>query len=103
VVSLTVVNIARRFTSPLRPEVSVHRNVEELVRETMGLFRALPMRWTPQEGAGLEANAAILVNHDNISLKRTRLVSAAPAPQVGDPLHYDTFLRRICDKYTQRW
>jgi hypothetical protein len=100
---LTVVNLAKRFKSPLRPEVSIHRNIQELVQETMGLLRALPIRSTPTEGAGLEANGAILVDHDNVSLKRTRLITASPAPQVGDPLHYDAFLRRICDRYTQRW
>lgn len=101
--SLTVVNIAKRFKSPLRPEVSIHRNVEALVRETMRLLRALPTRSTPDQAAGLEANGAILVDHDNVNLKKTHLVTAPPAPQVGDPLHYDAFLRRICDRYTQRW
>lgn len=52
---------------------------------------------------GLEANGAIVVSHDNIDLEASTLVTAAPAPQVGDPLHYDSFLRRICDSYTQRW
>lgn len=99
---LTVVNIAKRFKSPLRSGVSTHRNIEELVQETMGLLRALPTRSTPDQ-AGLEANGAILVDHDNISLRKTRLVTAPPAPQVGDPLHYDALLRRICDRYTQRW
>lgn len=100
---VTVVNIAKRFKSPLRAEVSVHRNVEKLVNETMELLRALPSRSTPDQVAGLEANGAILVDHDNVNLRKTRLVTASPAPQVGDPLHYDTFLRRICDRYTQRW
>ena len=100
---LTVVNIAKRFKSPLRPEVSIHRNIEELVEETMGLLRVLPTRPAPDQTAGLEANGAILVDHDNVNLRKTRLVTAMPAPQVADPLHYDTFLRHICDRYTQRW
>jgi hypothetical protein len=101
--ALTIVNIAQRFKSPLRPEVSIHRNIEALVRETVALLRALPTRSAPGDLAGLEANGAILVDHDNVNSKRTRLVTTAPAPQVGDPLHYDSFLRRICDRYTQRW
>jgi len=100
---LTVVNIAKRFKSPLRPEVSIHRNIEALVQETMGLLRSLPTRSAPGEGPGLEANGAILVDHDNVNFKKTHLVTNAPAPKVGDPLHYDTFLRRMCDRYTQRW
>lgn len=100
---LTVVNIAERFKSPLRLDESVHRNIRALVQETMNLLRSLPQRSTRGENAGLEANAAILVNHDNIKLAGSMLVTTSPAPQVGDPLHYDSFLRRICDGYTQRW
>ncbi len=53
--------------------------------------------------SGLEANGAILVDHDNIENAQTSLVTGQPAPQVGDPIHYDSFLRRICDRYNQRW
>jgi len=100
---LTVVNMSERFRSPLRPEISLHRNVRALVQETMSLLRSLPQRSARGDAPGLEANGAIVVNHDNVDLPATRLVVSAPAPQVGDPLHYDSFLRRICDSYTQRW
>lgn len=100
---LTVVNIAQRFKSPLRPKVSTHRNVKQLVQETLSLLRALPVRSAVTDTAGLEANGGFVVDHDNVALKKTRLVTATPAPQVGDPIHYDTFLRRICDRYVQRW
>lgn len=101
--ALTVVNVAESFKSPLRPDVSIHRNVRALVQETVALLRALPVRSNPGEAGGLEASGAIVVNHDNIDRGNTRLVTTAPAPQVGDPLHYDAFLRRICDRYMQRW
>ena len=101
--ALTVVNIAESFKSPLRLNVSLHRNVRTLVQETVALLRALPVRSSSGEAAGLEANGAIVVNHDNLDRGNTRLVATPPAPQVGDPLHYDAFLRRICDRYTQRW
>lgn len=101
--ALTVVNLAERFKSPLRPDVSTHRNVRGLVQETMSLLRSLPQRSARGEEAGLEANGAILVSHDNIDLGATRLVTTSPAPQVGDPLNYDSFLRRVCDSYTHRW
>jgi hypothetical protein len=100
---LTVVNIAETFKSPLRLEVSLHRNVRALVQETVALLRALPVRSGSHDAPGLEANAAIVVSHDNVNLRNTRLTVAPPAPQVGDPLHYDAFLRRICDRYMQRW
>ena len=101
--ALTVVNIAERFKSPLRPEASIHRNVRGLVQETVALLRSLPQRSARGESSGLEANGAIVVSHDNTDLNSSALVITAPAPQVGDPLHYDSFLRRICDCYTQRW
>ncbi len=101
--ALTVVNLADRFKSPLRPAVSIHRNVRSLVEETLRLLRALPTRSAMTEPTGLEANGAVVIEHDNIDAAQTRLVSGTPAPQIGDPLHYDTFLRRICDRYTQRW
>ena len=100
---LTVVNMADRFKSPLRPEPSAHRNVRALVQETIALLRALPLRSVRGEEPGLEANGAIVLLHDNIDLQATALVSGTPAPQVGDPVHYESFLRRICDSYTQRW
>lgn len=100
---LTVVNIAERFKSPLRPEISIHRNVKGLVQETMSLLRSLPQRSARGETPGLEANGAIVVRHDNIDNRISQLVVTGPAPQIGDPLHYDSFLRRICDSYTQRW
>jgi len=81
----------------------IHRNVRALVQETMALLRSLPQRSARGEGPGLEATGAIVVSHDNINNDRTELILTPPAPQIGDPLHYDSFLRRICDSYTQRW
>jgi hypothetical protein len=101
--ALTVVNLADRFKSPLRPDVSTHKNVRALVQETVALLRSLPQRTSRGEAPGLEANGTIVVSHDNIDLTASALVTAAPAPQVGDPLHYDSFLRRICDSYVHRW
>ena len=103
--ALTVVNIAERFRSPLRAldVVSVHRNIKELVEETLTLLRVLPLRSGPTGEAGLEANGAIVVDHDNVELAQSRITTGPPAPQVGDPLHYDAFIQRLCDQYTRRW
>jgi hypothetical protein len=99
---ITVVNVAPRFRSPLRPDVSIHRNVRTLVEGTLSLLRQLPSRSSAVE-AGLEANGAVMVEHDNIDPRGTQLITASPAPGIGDPLHYETFIQRICDRYTQRW
>jgi len=104
VAAITVINIAERFQSPLRRGVTKHRNPSELVRFCVDLLRTIPVRSHPANGPGLEANAAIVLNYDNSSRKAISAVhTSAPAPQPGDPLHWDSFIRRICDLYTQRW
>ena len=103
--AFTVVNVAEQFRSPLRPagEITKHRNVTRLVEETVAKLRMLPVRSGDLAAPGLEANGALVIAHDNIDLSRTRLVSEPPAPQVGDPLHYDAFIQQICDHYSRRW
>jgi hypothetical protein len=51
----------------------------------------------------MEAKCAIVVDMNNTDLPSTRYVGSAPAPAVGDPLHYDTFIRMICDHYGRRF
>ncbi len=101
--SVTIINISPMFRSPLRPKVTKHVNPRALVETTIGLLRTLPQRAGIEEGAGLEANCVIVVSHDNVPPHRSRFVTELPAPQVGDPLHYDSFLQRICDRYRQRF
>lgn len=101
--AMTVVNIAPHFRSPLRAAVSHHPNVTRLVEETIGLLRTLPVCAQPGAAGGLEANTVIVISHDNVDAKNTALFTASPAPRIGDPLNYDSFIRRICDRYTQRW
>lgn len=98
--AVTVINMAPRFKSPLRSDVTPHPNITRLVDETVSLLRTLPVAG---QAGGLEANTVIIVAHDNIDPEQTRLVTASPAPAIGDPLNYESFLRRICDRYTQRW
>ncbi len=98
---LVVVNIAERFKSPLRPEVTIHHNVERLVRETIELFTGLPR--SKDGKAGLDALGVIVVSHSNLTEDETELVTDDPAPQLGDPVHYDTFLRDICEVFGQRF
>ncbi|MBI3669752.1 MAG: hypothetical protein HY237_08240 [Acidobacteria bacterium] len=100
----TVVNTAEFFRSPLRSEVTRHKKPLDLVRASIELLRMIPMRTNPSNGPGLEANAVILIEYDNSGRKVVSHVhDVPPAPQPGDPLHWGSFVRRICDLYTQRW
>ena len=104
VAAVTVVNIAEHFRSPLRRAVTKHSKPHSLVRGVIDLLRTLPLRSQPGNGPGLEANAVIVIHYDNSSRKPTSTIHRSPpAPQPGDPLHWESFIRRICDLYTQRW
>ena len=54
-------------------------------------------------GQGPEAKAALVVMMDNVTLDETSYMTRPPAPQVGDPLHYDTFIQRLCQDYSERF
>lgn len=98
---LLVVNAADRFRSPLRGEPTVHRNVDSLVRHCVDEIRAVEMRG-PSHEAGIEAKAVLIVDYDNMGGTAT-YGDAKFAPRVGDPIHYDAFIQRICSEYEVRW
>ena len=100
--ALTVVNIATTFKSPLRQVLTVHKKIAPLVQSTIGILRSIQLR-SSLDQPGLDANTVIIVDHDNVDSTKTALVAGLPAPQTGDPLHYESFLQRICDRYSQRW
>ncbi len=89
----------RRRHHPARyPSLDVTRLVDHCVNE----LRNVSERHDPS-GYGLDAKLAIIVSMGNVELASTAFVERSPAPQVGDPLHYDSFLQRICEQYRQRF
>lgn len=96
------VNISERFKSPLREGITHHRNIRELVKGTIQIFREIP-RADVKGGGGIEAVSVIVVDHTNIPGDRTRLVTSYPAPQEGDISHYQEFLRLIKEALEQRY
>jgi hypothetical protein len=97
-----IVNAATTFKSPLRQSETAHRNPRALVQHCIDELRAIASRGGPT-GYGLEAKCAIVLDMNNKDLSGTEYVTAAPAPPVGDPLHYDAFVRTICEHYTRRF
>jgi hypothetical protein len=115
-----VVNAAERFWSPLRDDddITVHgssikssRNVAE---KTIDRFRSIHLRNSSGDVPGLEAIGVVVVEHDNLvvnpnaskyaSLHKATIVAPTPPnPPVGDPLHYESMIQRICNAYTQRF
>lgn len=98
---LLVVNMANSFKSPLRPKTTTHKNIERLVRETIDLFKGLPL--AKRNGTGLDALGIIVVSHTNLEGDSSRLITEEPAPQPGDSLHYLTFLEDICGAFKRRF
>ena len=97
-----VVNQAAMFKSPLRTDLTEHKNAKALVSHCLLQARSLSHRTGP-EGQGLDAAAVIVVDMDNVHLQNTRLVTTSPAPPVGDPLHYDAFIQSLCSLYRDRF
>lgn len=102
---ITMVNIARTFIAPLRQRpdlplvVSEHRQPYVTSRMVEHL-RKLPMR-DDVDAVGLEAMCTFVVDVNNQGV--VALHADPPAPQPGDPDHYETFLNRICRFYTERF
>jgi hypothetical protein len=101
-----VVNQALSFKSPLRPLATIHaqdrRGAMALVDHCMNEMRNVSER-ADTSGYGLEAKCLIVVDMDNAVLASTAFVERPPAPLVGDPLNYDSFLQRICGFYEARF
>lgn len=97
-----VLNASPTFRSPLRSEVSKHGSVEKLVEHCVKELRAVSRKGGPS-GYGLDASCALVVVLDNVNAGRAEYLTRPPAPQAGDPLHYDSFIRSICDQYGRRF
>jgi len=97
-----IVNGSPTFRSPLRGEITHHRNVEALVDHCVSELRSIPTR-PGADGIGLEAKSVIVVVADNVALQKAGFLTRPPAPTVGDPLHYDAFIRAVCSHYGRRF
>ena len=102
---ITVVNIAKTFVSPLRQtsakSVKISRHKQPAVTERMVQhLRGLPIREAVGQ-VGFDAYTTIVVDCDNQN--DVRLWTAPPAPQPGEPDHYETFLHRISRLYAERF
>lgn len=115
-VGLVVVNVSPVFWSPTRNDMDItpHRGIVRLGKETVDLYRNLPLRNDPTEGPGLEAAAVVVVSHDNLCVnpliqeltftpQESEVVTAPPSPPAGDPLNYSTMIHRICRSFERRW
>jgi hypothetical protein len=97
---LMMLNIAERFKSPLRPNITVHRNIGRLVDETLAILRGLTRARQESTQRGIEAVGAVVVNHTNVKGDTTTL---ANVPTPGDAVNYGKFVRDLCEFFTNRF
>lgn len=115
-----VVNSAERFWSPLRAndDITTHgtpkKTARVMARETVDRFRSIHLRNAATDGPGMEALGVLVVEHDNLAVhseavkhaalhKATISAPSPPNPPIGDPLHYESMIQRICNAYGQRF
>lgn len=115
-----VVNSAERFWSPLRDEtdITVHgtrkKTARQLAKETVDRFRSIHLRNGSDDVPGMEALGVVVIEHDNLLIhpnaqryrslhKPTRVATSPPNPAIGDPLHYESMIQRICNAYAERF
>jgi hypothetical protein len=101
---ISVVNIAGTFVSPLRQKskklhVSQHKQPHAAERMVNHL-RGLPIRRLAEE-TGFDAYATIVIDCDNQG--PAMLWTKLPAPQPGDPDHYESFIKMIANAYVARF
>lgn len=99
---LLIVNGAATFKSPLRLGITEHRQPDSLVKHCVEEMRAVAQR-NQINGIGLDAKAVIVVDVNNQNIESARYLSSGASPPVGDPMHYDAFIQKICGLYRERF
>src|SRR5260370_14501361 len=98
-------NISPDYENPDAFAKGLHRpkfKMEKVVSDTIAIFDKIPLRDTIDDPNELpEAVAVIVVDYDGVN--PAKLVMGPLAPQIESNINYDTFLRRTCDIYRQRF
>lgn len=115
-----VVNASEYFYSPLRKDDDITRHgkssaqARALAKKTVDLFRSIHLRNSVTDPPGLEALGVTVVEHDNLNVhpdpkalavshRPSKVAPTPPNLAVGDPLHYESMIQRICTQYSQRF
>lgn len=102
---IAVVNIAQTFISPLRQMVGAspiitRHNQPAAAQGMIEHLRGLKIR-NGVDGVGFEAFCTIVLDCDNVAC--AGIYTGPPAPQPGDPDHYDTYVQRVAEFYEERF
>lgn len=97
-----VLNASPTFQSPLRDDLTVHKNPEKLIQHCISEMRSV-LSSDGIGAPGLDAKAIMVVNCDNVNLRKAKYETGRLAPTMGDPLHFDSFINTICELYKVRF
>ncbi|MCA1838804.1 MAG: hypothetical protein ABR507_05925 [Actinomycetota bacterium] len=98
-----VINASPTFLSPLRGgALTTHRNPADLVTHCVNEVGNISATGGTNQ-VGLDAVAALVVDMSNVERNQASFLIAPPAPQVGHPAHWDSFIQRICNAYVTRF
>jgi len=103
--AIVVVNCSPAYENPdgfAKGLVRPNFDMERVVKATVKIFADISLRGLPDEPNDQpEAIAVVVVDYDGRN--RAKLVTEELAPQPGSPIHYDSFVNRICNLYTRRF
>ena len=102
--AIVVVNCSPAYANPdafAKGIVRPRFNKLRVVAATLKNFANIPLRTNSDEPNDQPEAIAVFVVDDGE--KPPKLVTGELAPQPGDPVHYDSFLARICDLYGRRF
>jgi hypothetical protein len=87
-------------TSPLRPaQAGVFQRTLEFCVQQM---RSVTSSGGPSQ-YGMDAQGLILLDLPDRAATEVRYFESPPAPRPGDPLHYDSFIHKLCEEYSARF
>jgi len=98
-----VVNASQTFKSPLRESLSHHtKSPSDLVGMVKDELSSVTMS-SGHSRHGLDTGCLLAVKMDNVELSSTSFYEGTPAPKPGSPLHWDSFIQRLCSLYVSRY
>jgi hypothetical protein len=100
-----IINCSATYENPdafakglVRPKFDMRK----VVADTAKIFAGIPLRSVADEPNDQpEALAVIIVDYDGQN--PAKLVTNDLAPQPGSPIHYHSFIARVCELYRQRF
>ena len=103
--SIVAINMNPNYLNPdpfARTIERSYTNMMKVVTDTINIFTNVPLRDLEDEPNDQpEAVGIVVLDYDGAN--PARLVTGPPAPQAGEPGHYETFLRRLCELYCRRY